>query len=198
MITAQALFKRTNSTGGSSAPLSTTTDGHGRDLADLKAEDRSTLHQVCILVCLCTCSFGSPSHAHSCTDHRIEGQPAPQPAQNSQSMRHQLKTLLAKLQMVLKCADIGHLAADPATHKRWSLKLEEEFFRQVGCCFRGCSLHCMTDTIWPLKCYGCVRMQARQPCLPDTAITLIHIMQATDALTQQRRCCRQKILLLMR
>ena len=33
--------------------------------------------------------------------------------------------------MVLKCADIGHLAADPATHKRWSLKLEEEFFRQV-------------------------------------------------------------------
>lgn len=36
------------------------------------------------------------------------------------------------LQMVLKCADIGHLAADPATHKCWSLKLEEEFFRQVG------------------------------------------------------------------
>jgi len=34
--------------------------------------------------------------------------------------------------MVLKCADIGHLAADTATHKKWSLKLEEEFFRQVN------------------------------------------------------------------
>ncbi len=34
--------------------------------------------------------------------------------------------------MVLKCADIGHLAADTATHKKWSLKLEEEFFRQVS------------------------------------------------------------------
>ncbi|KAL3140140.1 putative 3',5'-cyclic phosphodiesterase pde-3 [Trebouxia sp. C0009 RCD-2024] len=73
----QGLFKRTNSTGGSSAPMPTFGEGRGRDLADLKAEDRSTLHQ-----------------------------------------------------MVLKCADIGHLAADPATHKCWSLKLEEEFFRQ--------------------------------------------------------------------
>lgn len=45
----QALFKRTNSAGGSSAPLSLGGDGHGRDLADLKAEDRSTLHQVCNL-----------------------------------------------------------------------------------------------------------------------------------------------------
>ena len=35
------------------------------------------------------------------------------------------------VQMVLKCADIGHLAADPKTHKRWALQLEEEFFRQV-------------------------------------------------------------------
>ncbi|DBA80660.1 TPA: hypothetical protein ACH3X1_007904 [Trebouxia sp. C0004] len=33
-------------------------------------------------------------------------------------------------QMVVKCADIGHLAADPKTHKRWALLLEEEFFRQ--------------------------------------------------------------------
>ncbi len=33
--------------------------------------------------------------------------------------------------MVIKCADIGHLAADHNTHKRWSYKLEEEFFRQV-------------------------------------------------------------------
>ena len=35
------------------------------------------------------------------------------------------------LQMVLKCADIGHLAADLRTHKRWAYLLEEEFFRQV-------------------------------------------------------------------
>ena len=33
--------------------------------------------------------------------------------------------------MVLKCADIGHLAAAPATHKRWAYQLEEEFFKQV-------------------------------------------------------------------
>ncbi|KAL0017820.1 hypothetical protein WJX77_003173 [Trebouxia sp. C0004] len=68
----QALFKRTTSTGTACSAA----EGHS-SLADLKSEDRSTLHQ-----------------------------------------------------MVLKCADIGHLAADTATHKRWSLKLEEEFFRQ--------------------------------------------------------------------
>ena len=32
--------------------------------------------------------------------------------------------------MVLKCADIGHLAAAARTHKRWAYQLEEEFFRQ--------------------------------------------------------------------
>ena len=36
------------------------------------------------------------------------------------------------MQMMLKCADIGHLAADVATHKRWAYQLEEEFFRQVS------------------------------------------------------------------
>ena len=35
------------------------------------------------------------------------------------------------VQMVLKCADIGHLAADHRTHRQCSFKLEEEFFRQV-------------------------------------------------------------------
>ncbi|KAL0021983.1 hypothetical protein WJX77_002623 [Trebouxia sp. C0004] len=33
-------------------------------------------------------------------------------------------------QMLLKCADIGHLAAAPDTHKRWAYQLEEEFFQQ--------------------------------------------------------------------
>ena len=32
--------------------------------------------------------------------------------------------------MMLKCADIGHLAAAPATHTRWAYQLEEEFFQQ--------------------------------------------------------------------
>ena len=36
------------------------------------------------------------------------------------------------VQMLLKCADIGHLAADTETHKRWAYQLEEEFFQQVG------------------------------------------------------------------
>ena len=36
-----------------------------------------------------------------------------------------------RMQMVLKCADIGHLAAPAETHKRWAFQLEEEFFRQV-------------------------------------------------------------------
>ena len=35
------------------------------------------------------------------------------------------------VQMILKCADIGHLAASPRTHRRWAFQLEEEFFRQV-------------------------------------------------------------------
>ncbi len=35
------------------------------------------------------------------------------------------------LQVALKCADIGHLAATPDVHKRWAYLLEEEFFLQV-------------------------------------------------------------------
>ena len=35
------------------------------------------------------------------------------------------------LQVALKCADIGHLAATPDVHKRWAFLLEEEFFLQV-------------------------------------------------------------------
>ena len=38
------------------------------------------------------------------------------------------------MQMLIKCADIGHLAAAPRTHKRWATQLEEEFFKQVLCC----------------------------------------------------------------
>ena len=43
----------------------------------------------------------------------------------------QWKQLRVHVQMILKCADIGHLAASPRTHRRWAFQLEEEFFRQV-------------------------------------------------------------------
>ena len=49
------------------------------------------------------------------------------------------------MQMVLKCADIGHLAMDPVTHKRWAFQLEEEFYKQVS------SLICST-----LYVYACL------------------------------------------
>ena len=39
--------------------------------------------------------------------------------------------LKVDMQVALKCADIGHLAATPDVHKRWALLLEEEFFIQV-------------------------------------------------------------------
>ena len=42
--------------------------------------------------------------------------------------------VVVALQMLVKCADIGHLAAAPRTHKRWATQLEEEFFRQVRDC----------------------------------------------------------------
>ena len=43
----------------------------------------------------------------------------------------ELPSLKGVVQMILKCADIGHLAAAPRTHRRWAYQLEEEFFRQV-------------------------------------------------------------------
>ena len=42
-----------------------------------------------------------------------------------------LQLYVCVLQMLLKCADIGHLAAEPETHKKWAYMLEEEFFQQV-------------------------------------------------------------------
>ncbi len=32
--------------------------------------------------------------------------------------------------MSLKCADLGHLACTPQTHKKWVKRLEEEIFSQ--------------------------------------------------------------------
>ena len=50
---------------------------------------------------------------------------------HSENMGSALLSWWYGMQMVLKCADIGHLAVDPTTHKRWAFQLEEEFFRQV-------------------------------------------------------------------
>ena len=47
--------------------------------------------------------------------------------------------------MMLKCADIGHLAAAPANHKRWAYQLEEEFFQQVVSFLR----HLLLDSHYP-------------------------------------------------
>lgn len=58
------------------------------------------------------------------------------------------------LQVVLKCADIGHLAAAPRVHKRWAVQLEEEFFRQE-------QLH----SIVTLSCNHC--LEQRQVKLPQ-------------------------------
>lgn len=51
-------------------------------------------------------------------------------------------TLVSVVQLLLKCADIGHLAADVATHKRWAYQLEEEFFRQVCIALLMCIFLC--------------------------------------------------------
>ena len=53
--------------------------------------------------------------------------------------------------MLLKCADIGHLAADAETHKRWAYMLEEEFFQQVVAMYHvvTCTLCWQTQPVVP-------------------------------------------------
>jgi len=46
------------------------------------------------------------------------------------SRQCQTPRMLCCLQMALKCADLGHLAAPWAVHQRWVAGLEEELFRQ--------------------------------------------------------------------
>ena len=48
------------------------------------------------------------------------------------------------LQMALKAADLGHLTAEWAVHKRWVDLLEEEFFSQVQTAYR---LHPATSIV---------------------------------------------------
>ena len=81
------------------------------------------------------------------------------------------RTLRGKvcLQMVLKCADIGHLAAPPRTHRRWAFQLEEEFFRQVptdlaayavNICSYVMPAHFMQHTYVPCNSAFCGSMNA--------------------------------------
>ena len=79
-------------------------------------------------------------------------------------------TGLVSVQMLLKCADIGHLAADVSTHKRWAYQLEEEFFRQVSnpsspaCLQSTCMCHMMRWCCAFLsKCCLCRKMQKHVP-----------------------------------
>ena len=85
----------------------------------------------------------------------------------------------ACVQMVLKCADIGHLAASVATHKRWAYQLEEEFFRQgdqerdvglpVSPLMDRSQSGGMTRSQVTICCHHCI------PCLTDQAM---HGMEA--------------------
>ena len=78
----------------------------------------------CIVCCIC-------SIAHVLTELLLQYTWFLESTRNQSTPGHQ-QQLFAYMQMLLKCADIGHLAADVITHKRWAYQLEEEFFRQVG------------------------------------------------------------------
>jgi len=69
----------------------------------------------------------------------------------------QIMTRSLVVQMVLKCADIGHLAVSPKTHNRWALLLEEEFFRQV--CFLP-DLLSLQNLSWLRRVLECLPLTA--------------------------------------
>ena len=84
------------------------------------------------------------------------------------------------LQMLVKCADIGHLAATPRTHKRWATQLEEEFFRQVmHCTWSSYAMLCLAMLCHAVLCHAmlCYSM----PCYA----MLCHAMLCTVTLRQQ-------------
>ena len=59
------------------------------------------------------------------------------------------------MQMILKCADIGHLTAAPRTHKRWAIQLEEEFFRQASLDAMHLWMHTAILSPWGPAMYPC-------------------------------------------
>lgn len=63
--------------------------------------------------------------------------------------RGRSKAVWMAVQVALKCADIGHLAASPDVHNRWALLLEEEFFLQVSSSLRNKTpSHLHAGTTW--------------------------------------------------
>jgi len=70
---------------------------------------------------------------------------------------HQSWQIMTRSLVVLKCADIGHLAVSPKTHKRWALLLEEEFFRQV--CFLP-DLLSLQNLSWLRRVLECLPLTA--------------------------------------
>ena len=76
--------------------------------------------------------------------------------------------------MLIKCADIGHLAVSPKTHKRWALQLEEEFFRQVRGPLTHSSPGCATSD------QRCVR-EERHPAKMLYGHVTDHDMWAADS-----------------
>ncbi|KAL3144954.1 putative 3',5'-cyclic phosphodiesterase pde-3 [Trebouxia sp. C0010 RCD-2024] len=64
----------------------------------------------------------------SATDSGVSACPEAADVTDWDNVKPDDKTLV--FQMLLKCADIGHLAADLETHKKWAYQLEEEFFQQ--------------------------------------------------------------------
>ena len=88
------------------------------------------------------------------------------------------------MQMMLKCADIGHLAADSKTHKRWAYQLEEEFFQQVRCLTKlanFCFLRCSCASFGPDE--SCMMDHVQRGALwvmcQPKVFTLSHLAQAS-------------------
>jgi hypothetical protein len=74
------------------------------------------------------CSLGLGSAERSLA-HSIARLPACPPVLCAD--RSQAKSRLMLLKMGLKCADVGHAAKHLELHKAWSLRIIEEFYRQV-------------------------------------------------------------------
>jgi len=99
----------------------------------------------------------------------------------------QIMTRSLVVQMVLKCADIGHLAVSPKTHKRWALLLEEEFFRQV--CFLP-DLLSLQNLSWLRRVLECLPLTANMSAAILTCMSTpaFHV-QMSGSCCSAALCC---------